>query len=404
MAQHRWRQQICAALAVAALLLVGVARVPVVPAHAKDLFNPRGMALDARNDHLFVLPNWYRRSGEVRMLDARTGTLLHAAAVGLDPSAIAVDARADRVFVLNGSNEFPLVPGRLDMLDAATGVPLRTLPLGTTPLAMALDQQTNRLFVAINGPDNEGYNARVLMVNATDGRILRSVAVGHFPSAMTVDEHTGRVFVAGDYRVLMLDATSGTLLRTIGAGTHPLVAIASEQTDRVFLLGAEGRDVDILDAATGNPLTTLFIGDGCLDLALDSIRRQIIVPCVSVAETAGPSSLHANGRLLFLDAATGKVLQTIDLRVPPMSAVVAPRLGHLFVLDNQQSNEDTLLMLDARTGRQIAATRVQGWPGAALVDDADGRAFVASTAGVIMLDARTGAVLKMTALPSGSNG
>ncbi|MCA1599428.1 MAG: hypothetical protein LC769_10545, partial [Chloroflexi bacterium] len=52
--------------------------------------------------HVFVLdPGQYLYQGSVSELDARTGAVLHAIPVGIDPRGVAVDDQADRALVVS---------------------------------------------------------------------------------------------------------------------------------------------------------------------------------------------------------------------------------------------------------------------------------------------------------------
>src|SRR5919201_1853783 len=89
--------------------------------------------------------------GSVSILDATSGRLVRSVTVGMLPTAVAVDARSGRVFVENkgpvDGNLVPLGNGTVTVLDAHSGAVLRTIGVGTYPTALAVDERAGRAFV-----------------------------------------------------------------------------------------------------------------------------------------------------------------------------------------------------------------------------------------------------------------
>ena len=78
----------------------------------------------------------------LRHVEARP--VLRTVAVGAWPVALAVDAQAGHIFVVNHSTR--TTPGSVSMLDAGTGAILRTAPLAGD--SVAVDGRAGRVFVA----------------------------------------------------------------------------------------------------------------------------------------------------------------------------------------------------------------------------------------------------------------
>ena len=149
---------------------------------------PAAVAVDQATGHVFIsaigpaapiniLPGyrpWYRHlvvplstgNGSVLMLDARSGTIVHTASVGVAPGAVAVDAAHHHVLVatvgaMDGTGA-PRGPGSVAVLDARSGVVLRTIPVGVAPGAIAVDARAARAIVlnlggAVHAPDTWGW-------------------------------------------------------------------------------------------------------------------------------------------------------------------------------------------------------------------------------------------------------
>jgi len=125
---------------------------------------PRSIVVDSARGHLFLTLSHDDGTGKndapgsVAMLDARSGALLHTAAVGRNPNRALLDPRRGRLFVTADgprATDWPYWPpkgrGSVSVLDAASGGLLDTLPVGVQPGDMALDEGAGRLLVLARG-------------------------------------------------------------------------------------------------------------------------------------------------------------------------------------------------------------------------------------------------------------
>jgi YVTN family beta-propeller protein len=115
----------------------------------RDLF---ALAVHEQTGRVFVANgNVSALDGGLSILDAASGRLLRSVTVGMLPTAVAVDERSGRVFVANkgpiDSNLVPTGNGTVTVLDARSGAVLRTVPVGTYPTAITVDERAGRAFV-----------------------------------------------------------------------------------------------------------------------------------------------------------------------------------------------------------------------------------------------------------------
>lgn len=193
--------------------------------------NPSAVAVAAEDDRVFVT-NF--TDGSVSMLDATSGRLLRTVAVARLPGAVAVVARLHRVLVLPAPLE--RAPRTLTVLDARTGAVLGAIHLAA-PLGVAVDQRTGRAFI-IAGDE------RLHLLDVVHLRLVRAVPVGptppcaYGPQAVAVDPRVGHVFVANTTTpsVSMFDARTGTRLRTVAVGVIPSAVAVDDRIGRVFVL------------------------------------------------------------------------------------------------------------------------------------------------------------------------
>lgn len=162
--------------------------------------NHGAIALDARVGHLFVTNTL---SATVSMVDVTKGALLRTIPVGKNPVALAVDERAARIIVIargpiDGAG-VALGNGTITEVDAVSGRIVRTAAVGRNPSAVAVDAPHGRVIVASMGViDTRGnYDGagRVTELDERTGATLRSVAVGIAPQYLALDERAGRVVV-----------------------------------------------------------------------------------------------------------------------------------------------------------------------------------------------------------------
>src|SRR5581483_8299474 len=112
------------------------------------------LAVDARTARVFAVVAAGGTIGHVYVLDARSGRILAAPAVGVSPWTQAVDMRRGRVFVVNTNTNSAFAPrgqGSISVLDARDGAVLRTVAVGVLPTGVAVDEQTGHVIVTSMG-------------------------------------------------------------------------------------------------------------------------------------------------------------------------------------------------------------------------------------------------------------
>jgi YVTN family beta-propeller protein len=172
---------------------------------------PGAIAVDQRTGRAFVLN---QNSASVSVLDTHSGALVRTTHLGGDPFDLAVDEQTGRVFVANGSNvqvngRLSVLDGSVSILDATSGRLVRSVTVGMLPTAVAVDVRSGRVFVVNKGPVDGNLvplgNGTVTVLDARSGAVLRTIGVGTYPTAITVDERAGRAIVVN---------ASGTTVRT----------------------------------------------------------------------------------------------------------------------------------------------------------------------------------------------
>jgi YVTN family beta-propeller protein len=328
-------------------------------------------------------------SAQLSALSHPEHAVLPAITVGRAPRAVAVAEQTRRVYVANAGDN------SLSVLDARTGALLRTIPVGAAPTAVAVDEPTRRVFVAEAGANS------VRVLDARTGATLRTVVVGAAPTALAVDVPIGRVFVANsaDNSVSLLDAYSGALLRTVRVGTGPqggprAVAVAA-RAGRAFV--ASGDSLLLLDARSGAVLRAVPTGIGTLAgnpvaIAVDERLSRVFVANMSLPDADSPW----DNSLVLLNARTGDVLGNLPLDAPPVAVAVDARTERVFLAtagprrSGRATDPGSVSVLDARTGAIRRTITLGRSPRALALDTRTGRAFVVSGSNTVAILDGTG--------------
>jgi len=352
-------------------------------------YGARALAVDARANRVFVATD----TG-ISVLDATTGAVLRRVGTGAIPGAMAIDVRSHHLFVVN------TLTGGVGVFDT-TGALLRTIAVGGDPLRAAIDTRTERVFVA----DGAADRVSVLDAVAVGRRRLLppasspvlSTAAESSPLSLELDTRAGRLFVVNDRSVSVLDARSGRPLRATRGTAFPLATAIDKANDRLFVFQTTNRDdatargsVAFLSLRTGALVRTTRVGPfdagGLPALVPDPHDRRVL----AVVSTASQDA----GLVYVLDALHGQLRYTTTVGPSP-AAAIATRTGRLFVVcSGPNAGPGQVWVMDARTGRVIRTIPLHtAAPEPPVVDNRTGHVFIADDSALFVLDARDGATI-----------
>ena len=280
------------------------------------------------------------------------GPTLATVAVGMYPSAIAVDSGAGHALVLNAYDT------TVSVIDEVTGRLVAATSVGSNggahPQDLALDTRLGHAFVTTD-------DGEVSMLDSRSGRVLHVLRAGAGLGAIAVCERTGRAFVANidGSSVAVIDAATGTLLRTVSVGASPVAIVCDARIGRVFVANQGDGTVAVLDAQSGHALRSLVVGDAPAALAVSDRFRELLV---AGAHGSLVGLDTATGTLRFRRAPFGQNASTIDLRVAADDPAGYALAGW----------GTRVLRIDPRTGAIRAAIRLPSPLAALGVDPATG--------------------------------
>jgi DNA-binding beta-propeller fold protein YncE len=288
---------------------------------------PGAIAVHRRSGHVFVF-NGGDSTVSLLMAEsmAVSRTIPVPAAYGV---ALAADEGRGQVFVVGAGN-----PGTVTTLDAHSGRVVRTVTvgdIGTTVATVAVDARANRLFVP------NVWDRTVSVLDAATGRAVRTVGVGSGLAAVAVDGRRGHAFVAtGNGTVRMLATRSGRVLRTVTVGLAPTRLAVDERSGRVVVLNDGDNRVNVLDAPTGALRQTVAIAGPRLAsalnpaaIAVDERRGRAFV----IHEPAPILTDSPLGRVSVLEVRSGWLQGTVAVGRVPAALALDVATARLFVVN-----------------------------------------------------------------------
>lgn len=415
---------------VAALALVLIART-----HADDApvivlpdRHTTGVVVDSQTERAFVASyNDNQRGGHLVMIDATNGRPVQMMPLSFTPVVMALDIRAERVYIAGPKNTANDV---LSIVDARDGVMLRPIVLPANVHSIAMDALHGHVYIGSAGDGETQSSGSVSILNVTSGRRERSLPLGGDPWGLALDARTNHLVVglytsdvygSGEYgttHILTLDAGSGRVVNDLSLGTvEGRSLVLDAHAGRAFVLtnnltGAFSSTptknkgiVTIIDTVSGALVRqTLLIGQPA-DMAIDEQTSHIVVaddgpsPVMQTAPSTRarawwssrvPSRPATEGRLSVLDARSGRVLRSVHVDGAPVAVALSPTSG--FILATRTSLVDasgitfdagTVSSLDEARGVMHGVAQAPTLPnvGRLAVDDRTGHIFVVSDGG-----------------------
>ena len=293
------------------------------------------------------------------------GPLLRTITLGADPGNVAVDGATGHAFVVdrNTNGYAALGQGTVSLVDTRAGRLLRTTPVGPDPREAVIDTRNGHVLVANDD------NASVSILDARSGRSLGAVRVGSHPHSMAVDARAGRAFVvnSGDGSVSVLDTRRTVVLGAVHlAGDFALSGVAvDERAGRVFVgdTGGGAGLVHVLDAHLGADPHAAIRG---------AARATTIRPYATGSYATGSYAAGSYAAGSYLSS-----LDRMDHMVVDSTPVTGAPDGRVFA-----TNGAGLSVLDARGGQILRTIPVRGAASAIAVDQSRHRVYVTSIDGV----------------------
>lgn len=202
---------------------------------------------------------------QVEVLDVDSGNIVGSIPKTLGVHGIAVAPELGRGFASNGQSS------TVTIFDLKTLKPIAEVPTGQKPDAIIFDPATSRVFV-FNGGSNSAT-----AIDAATGKVAGTVDLGGGPEFATADGN-GFVYDNLEDQSLVVKIDSRKLTVEQRWPTAPCASpssMAMDRTNHRLFLGCRNKVMAIMNADTGQVITTLPIGDHVDATAFDPEMQLI---------------------------------------------------------------------------------------------------------------------------------
>jgi YVTN family beta-propeller protein len=227
------------------------------------------------------------------------------------------------------------------VFDLASNKVLGTVPTGENPDAITWEPYTKTV-ITCNGRSKD-----LSIIDPVEDKVIATIPVGGKPET-AVSDGKGRMFVniedKNEIVVVDLKARNVTQHWPLAPGTAPSGLAIDVRTNRLFA-ACDNKLLVVLDAASGNVVDKLPIGDGCDGDAFDEKSQLIITSngegTLTVIHENNANSFTVEGnyptkrgaRTIAIDQKTGLVfLPTADFQPAEQGARPRPVPGSFQIL------------------------------------------------------------------------
>jgi DNA-binding beta-propeller fold protein YncE len=218
------------------------------------------LAVDEAARRLYV-----SHGNQVEVLDVDSGAIVGKIANTLGVHGIAIAPELGRGFVSNGQSS------TVTIFDLKTLATISEVPTGKKPDAIIYDPATSRVFAFNGGSDS------TTAIQAADGQVAGTIDLGGGPEFAAADG-SGYVYDNLEDESLVLKINSRTLKAEQRWPTAPCASpssMAMDRPNRRLFLGCRSKVMAVMNADTGQVITTLPIGDHVDATAFDPDTRLI---------------------------------------------------------------------------------------------------------------------------------
>jgi len=261
---------------------------------------------------------------QVEVLDVESGAIVGKIENTLGVHGIAIAADVGRGFVSDGQSS------TVTIFDLKTLKTIAEVPTGKKPDAIIYDPATSRVF-AFNGGSNSAT-----VIEAPDGKVAGTVDLGGGPEFGAADGK-GYVYDNLEDENLVLKINSRTLKVEQRWSTAPCASpssMAMDRANRRLFLGCRSKVMAVMNADTGQVITTLPIGDHVDATAFDSETRLIF---------------NSNGEgtvtIVHQDSPDGySVVETVKTLPHAKTSALDPQTHQLFLSTAEAGQFEVLVM------------------------------------------------------------
>lgn len=238
--------------------------------------------------------------------------------------------------------------GAVAIINTATWKVTDTVRVAGVPAHVLLQPDGRYLWVEYQRAGGGGAVSGVAVIDAVTGRLMRELETGHGAHTMAVDPDGRFAFITNtlDGTVTVIDARDPRVLAQVPVGGHPLSISYSPVAAAAYVADSRGA-VSVVDGRSHR-----VIARAPADTGITSIR---FAPGGRFAFIVSPEK----NRVLVLDAATNRVIQSAKVDSIPDAVYFSDRLAYV----RHVASESVLMIPLDGVGREGAPLSVVSFPG-----------------------------------------
>jgi YVTN family beta-propeller protein len=206
-------------------------------------------------------------SGQVRLIDARSGALVATVPVGLEPEGLRFRPDGRVIYVTSEASD------RLDVIDVSEHRVITTLPVGKRPRNILFTPEGDHAYITCE------LAGRIDVIDARAHRTLTSIEIDGTPKAMPMGmaldaaEHRLYVSLGRAGEVAVIDTRSLRLLQRIAdVGARPWGILLTPDGDKIYTANGPSGDVSVIDARSLQVIRRIPVGKQPWGLGLVRLR------------------------------------------------------------------------------------------------------------------------------------
>ena len=335
-------------------LLALIFIMTVVPAIGQQVIatvnvgaGPTAVAVNAAANKIFV-PNG--QAGTLTVIDGLTDNT-SLVTVGTNPGAVAVNPATNKAYVANSNS------GTVTVIDGAT-LGTTTVTVGAYPLALAVDVATNKIYVV-----NKNSNSVTVIDGASNN--TTSVTVGNGPNFAAVNSVTNKIFVANlgksgcGNNVTVIDGPTNTTT-SVTVGACPTQIAVNSVTNKIYVTNNHDNNVTVIDGASLTT-TTVPVGTSPVPVVVNAVTNKIYVA-------------NSNGTITVIDGAS-LTTTTVNLSAGGNALAVNPVTNTIYATVTDQMNKNYVTVIDGATNSIVTNLPVGSSPLAVVVNSVTDRIY-----------------------------
>jgi YVTN family beta-propeller protein len=263
-------------------------------------------------DYIAVGPDsrvYVSHGTQVNILDQKTGDSLGVIPNTTGVHGIAFDASTGKGYTSNGRLN------NVTVFDLKSTAILGQIATGQNPDAIMYEPYS-RSIITCNGRSHD-----LSVIDATTGQVMATIALDGKPETAVSDEN-GRIYVniEDKNKITAVDMRTRTVVASWPLGAEGPTGLAIDTKTKRLFAGCD-KQLVVMDAANGNVVTRLPIGDGCDGVAFDSGLGLVFASC-------GEGKLTV---IKELDATRFRVIDNVPTKRSARTCTVDPNTHTVFL-------------------------------------------------------------------------